>query len=232
MATVRVANEQSRRTTRQSLSPSSRLAVISRNGIYEKFLMRFHPKLHNVPSPPASERWCSRRARKKCFMINTAEISMFNLNPLSGWVGGRARASDELAIMKIVYINFCMRQQYERKKKIFIKIFHPLFCCDFFRRQLQRTKNFHPFSLVKKFSYFASLKKWWSGRSQAMARAFGCAWRCRRSNCFWPVVVVGFILLYWFKFIFLLVAVFSIIFMYFFIAFSCRSFFTSTVKYF
>lgn len=45
---------------------------------------------------------------EKCFMINTAEISMFNLNR---WAVRRRemereRASDELAIMKIVYIIF------------------------------------------------------------------------------------------------------------------------------
>lgn len=89
-------------------------------------------------------------------MINTAEISMFNLNRWAAEMerdGASERAPDELAIMKIVYIIFCMRQQYE---KSFIKIFHPLFVLWFF--STSTAEKIHPFSLVKKFSYFASLK--------------------------------------------------------------------------
>lgn len=65
-------------------------------------------------------------------MINTAEISMFNLNCWAAEMerdGASERAPDELAIMKIVYIIFCMRQQYEKK---FHKIFPPIICAVIF----------------------------------------------------------------------------------------------------
>jgi predicted membrane protein len=98
--------------------------VIIHNGIYPKFLMRFFHKYNNFPSPssilPPSQAF---KLKEKCFMINTAEISMFNLNR-SAASAEEKRAPDELAIMKIVYIIFsvCVNNM----KKVFRKNFPPI----------------------------------------------------------------------------------------------------------
>lgn len=51
--------------------------------------------------------------KEKCFMINTGEISMFNLNRSAT---SDERAPDELAIMKIVYIIFLYASTIRKEK--------------------------------------------------------------------------------------------------------------------
>lgn len=115
--------------------------------------------------------------------------------------------------------------------KKFHKNFPPIICAVIFSSS-SAAEKIHPFSLVKKFSYFASLKNGEVAVIRKFARNSIILAGVRRWHRCGSVLAVGFILLYWFKFIFLLVAVFSIIFMYFFCNFAfflhLRTFYSSS----
>lgn len=158
-------------TNYRSQPLSSVLTVIIHNGIYPKFLMRFFSLKASTTTSDRRRQAPTSAWRRMLYDKYKPKLACLI------WIAEQAPAELQMnwQLWKLYTLFFCMRQQYEKKKKrkIFIKIFHPLLLWFFscladptMKLQPHENKKLHPFSLVKKFSYFASLKNGRTGRNQ------------------------------------------------------------------
>lgn len=113
-------------------------------GFFSKHSYENPPLFSLIPS--------SAKLKEKCFMINTAEISMFNLNRWAAQERERERASElqmNWQLWKLYTLFYFSYASTIYRKKSFIKIFHPLFVLWFFLVDCNIEKNL-PFLIGEK----------------------------------------------------------------------------------